>query len=51
MTLYSRFLGLRRELARAVRAAYREHGSVRIAAEALGMPKSTFHDFLHRGAR
>ncbi|HEY6037093.1 MAG TPA: hypothetical protein VIV58_22595 [Kofleriaceae bacterium] len=34
------------ELARAVRRAYRELGSVRAAAKSLGMPRSTFHDLL-----
>lgn len=50
MKLYQHFLRLQRELAREVRRAYREHGSVRAAAKALGMPRATFHDYLTRGA-
>jgi len=48
--IYIEFLRLRRELARAVRRAYRTHGSVREAARALGMPRSTFHEYPQRGA-
>lgn len=33
-----------RELDRAIRAALKAHGSVRLAASALGMPHSTLHD-------
>ena len=44
--LYIRFLLLRREIAREVRRAMRRHGNVRAAAAALGMPRSTFHDWL-----
>lgn len=51
MKLYQRVRLLQRELARAVRLAYRAHGSVRAGAVALGMPRSTFHDYLTRGAR
>jgi DNA-binding IclR family transcriptional regulator len=47
---YAKFIRARRELARAVRRAYRLHGSVRAAAKALGMPRSTFHEYLTRGA-
>ena len=50
MKLYTRFRQFRRELARAVRRAYREHGSVRAAAKSLGMPRATFHEYLTRGA-
>lgn len=34
----------RRDRDRAIRAALKEHGSVRRAAAALGMPHSTLHD-------
>ena len=50
MKLYQHIARLRRELTRAVRRAYRVHGNVRDAAKALGMPKSTFHEYLHRSA-
>lgn len=43
MKLYPR---MQRALRLAVRHAYREHGTVRAAALALGMPRSTFHDVL-----
>lgn len=50
MKLYQHINRLRRELALAVRRAYKIHGNVRDGAKALGMPKSTFHQYLHRGA-
>jgi len=37
---------IQRQLRAAVRRAYRKQGSVRKAAEFLGMPRSTFHDLL-----
>ncbi len=37
---------LRRRLKREVKRAYRKHGSVRVAAKSLGMPRMTFHDWL-----
>jgi hypothetical protein len=39
------------DLARAVRRALREYGSVRTAAAAIGMPKSTFHDYMKKGRK
>lgn len=47
MKLYQR---IQLELVRAVRRAYRKHGAIRAAAAALGMPRSTFHEYLTRGA-
>jgi len=43
LKLYQR---IQSQLRRAVRRAYRQHRSVRRAAEALGMPRSTFFDLL-----
>jgi len=38
----------RRELHRAILRAFRKHNTVRAAAKALGMPKSTLFDTLAR---
>jgi transcriptional regulator of acetoin/glycerol metabolism len=46
MKLYAEFLSMRRRLRREVRLAMRTHGNVRAAAKSLGMPRSTFHDWL-----
>lgn len=48
LKVYERFKYAQRDLARAVRVAYRRHGSVRAAADSLGMPRATFHDYLQR---
>ena len=46
MKLYNQLVALRRRVYREVRRAYKKHGSVRDAADALGMPRMTFHDIL-----
>jgi len=43
MKLYQR---IGKELRQRVRSAYKRHGTVRIAAASLGMPRATFHDWL-----
>lgn len=46
MKLYRQILDVRRRLQREVKKAYRKHGNVRDAAKSLGMPRSTFHEWL-----
>lgn len=43
---YAQFVGLRRRLKREVNRAFKKHGNVRDAAKSLGMPKTTFHEWL-----
>jgi transposase-like protein len=48
MTLMKR---LERERNRAIRAALKQHRTIRAAAKALGMPKSTLFDYLKHRSR